>query len=433
MANNATTTPNKLQPGRAGNGGVGLVTIPQQPNAPVISRMRDILTSPAEDRVIVTHVTTGAKEIVRQLHGHFQVEEGSDHIMHRAQAEARARKLSFSQLLEDFDPSEQYKGTELEGLDAFERQLHFAGIRVKSQPEKGIYADNVNRFFQSNVPGSQVLFPEFINRVMRQALIAPDVLPQIIAVTTGVTGSHYRTIRTNDTVAQRRMQRVGQGAEMPKTSLTTGEYTINLYKYGRILEGSYEFFREVQIDLFTILLQRMAMQANLDKADAAIDVAINGDGNSNPATNYNQSTLDTGSTPTYKAFIAFALKFFPYKLTRLVGSDAAFINFISMARPSVDPYQILNVLQQGGTFSQRVELAQDIYTDVQLVYLPSVASGVLVGLDNRFALEMVMENGASIVETDRLISSQRNQIAVSEKVGFDQIFNQAIATWTTTA
>ena len=30
---------------------------------------------------------------------------------------------SFTQVLEGLDPSEQYKGTRLEGLDAFQRQL----------------------------------------------------------------------------------------------------------------------------------------------------------------------------------------------------------------------------------------------------------------------------------------------------------------------
>jgi hypothetical protein len=331
------------------------------------------------------------------------------------------------------DPSEQYAGTELANMDAFQRQLFFAGIRTQSIPEKGIYADTVNRFFQSNVPGSQVLFPEFINRVMRQSLIAPDVLPFLIAITTGVTNELARSIYTNDTVGQRRMYRVGQGAELPKTTFTAAERAIILYKYGRLLEGSYEYFRTVTIDLFSILLQRIALQANLDKADTAIDVAINGDGNNNAATNYNQGTLDTGTTPTYKAFVAFALKFYPYQLNTLVGGDTAFINFLSMARPSIDPFQILNFLQNGGILNQRVELGQNLFTDVKLVYLPSTPANVLVGLDRRFALEQFNEIGASIVETDRLISSQRNQIAVSEKVGYGKIFNEASRTWTTNA
>jgi hypothetical protein len=436
MADNATIPNNRVLPGRQGASGVAAITtVGNAARIPMTSltRMKDILSSDPKDRVIVTDVRTGALELLPQMASALNVQDTALDYMQRAQFESGRRGMSFSGLLEEMDPSEQYAGTELANMDAFQRQLFFAGIRTQSIPEKGIYADQVNRFFQSNVPGSQVLFPEYINRMMRQALIAPDVLPWIIAVNTGVVGDFYRSIYTNDTVAQRRMPRVGQGAELPKTSFTSSERAINLYKYGRILEGSYEYFRTVTIDLFSILLQRIALQANLDKADTAIDVAINGDGNSNAATNYNQSTLDTGVTPTYKAFIAFALKFYPYQLNTLVGSDAAFINFLTMARPSVDPFQILNLLQAGEIVTQRVELAQNLYSDVKLVYLPSVPANVLVGLDRRFALEQLNEIGASLVETDRLIQSQRNQIAISEKVGYAQIFSQAILTWTTNA
>jgi hypothetical protein len=436
MADNATIPSNRVLPGRQGASGVSAMTTVGQANrleVPVFTRMKNILESDPKDRMVISSVRTGALELIPQMASMLNVQESSLDLMHRAQFEAGRRLISFSGLLEEMDPSEQYAGTELANMDAFQRQLFFAGIRTQSIPEKGIYADQVNRFFQSNVPGSQVLFPEYINRVMRQALIAPDVLPWIVAVNTGVVGDFYRSIYTNDTIAQRRLYRVGQGADLPKTSFTSAEHAINLYKYGRLLEGSYEYFRTVTIDLFSILLQRIALQANLDKADSAVDVAINGDGNSNAATNYNQSTLDTGAVPTYKAFIAFALKFYPYQLNTLVGGDTAFINFLTMARPSVDPFQILNLLQRGEMVTQRVELAQNLYSDVKLVYLPSTPANVLVGLDRRFALEQLNEVGASLVETDRLIQSQRNQIAISEKVGYAQIFNQAIATWTTNA
>lgn len=435
MAEINATIPNNQPPaGRQGAGGVtAIVGTAGRVQIPVLSRMRNILDSDPKERVIATGVHTGALELIPQMASMLNTSDGSLEYMARAQSEAGRRGMSLSGLFEEMDPTEQYAGTELGNMDAFQRQLFFAGIRTQSMPEKGIYADMVNRFFQSNVPGSQVLFPEFINRIMRQALIAPDVLPYIIAVNTGVVGDFYRSISTNDTVAMRRMYRVGQGAELPKTTFAATEKAINLYKYGRLLEGSYEYFRTITIDLFSILMQRIALQANLDKADTAIDVAINGDGNSNPATNYNQSVLDTGVTPTYKAFIAFALKFYPYQLNTLVGGDAAFISFLSMARPSVDPFQILNLLQGGGVFTQQVQLAQNLYSDVKLVYLPSTPANVLVGLDRRFALEQLNEIGASLVETDRIIQSQRNQIAISEKVGFAKIFNEASLTWTTNA
>ena len=39
---------------------------------------------------------------------------------------------SFSRLLEEMDPSENYKGTALEGMDAYQRQLKRFDIRVGS-------------------------------------------------------------------------------------------------------------------------------------------------------------------------------------------------------------------------------------------------------------------------------------------------------------
>jgi hypothetical protein len=432
--------------------------------------------TPAQQRVemfiarkggTIETVRTGTAEILPQLASHFQLDPKDMLFIDRIFAEMNDRNLSVSQFLEDADPSDQYTGA-MARMDAFQRQLMIHGIRTSSVPENGIFSDKIQRFFEndrggapvlfaefinrvmrgkdsvisqerlteSNIPGSPVLYPESINRVLRESPIIPDVLDLIIATTnSAVTGDFYRTINTNDTAAQRRMPRVGQGADLPKVTLSTTEKAINLYKYGRMLEATYEFFRAVTIDLFAIYLRRIAMQARLDKADAAIDVAINGDGNSNAATNYNQSTLDTGVTPTYKAFLAFALNFWKqgFRLNRLVGGDTAFINFLTMSRPSVDPYQLLTLLQNNQVINQKVQLGQDLYSDVQLVYLGSVASNVLVGLDQRFALEQVVDNNASIVETDKLIASQRQQIAVSEKVGFAQIFNGAIATWTTNA
>ena len=41
---------------------------------------------------------------------------------------------SFTQVLEKLDPSEQYKGTALEGMDAFQRQLKRFDITVRSLP-----------------------------------------------------------------------------------------------------------------------------------------------------------------------------------------------------------------------------------------------------------------------------------------------------------
>ena len=70
---------------------------------------------------------------------------------------------SFSQALEELDPSEHYRGTPLEGLDAFQRQLKRFDIHVK-----GAGSDMVEKFFHTS--DSAVLFPEFVSRVVRQGM-----------------------------------------------------------------------------------------------------------------------------------------------------------------------------------------------------------------------------------------------------------------------
>ena len=78
---------------------------------------------------------------------------------------------SFLKVLESLDPSENYKGTALEGLDAFQRQLKRFDIHVK-----GAGSDMVEKFFHTSE--SSVLFPEFVSRVVRQGMES-DILPDI--------------------------------------------------------------------------------------------------------------------------------------------------------------------------------------------------------------------------------------------------------------
>ena len=55
---------------------------------------------------------------------------------------------SFTQVLEAADPSENYRGTPLEGLDAFQRQLKRFDIHVK-----GSRSDVVEKFFRTTEIG----------------------------------------------------------------------------------------------------------------------------------------------------------------------------------------------------------------------------------------------------------------------------------------
>jgi hypothetical protein len=389
------------------------------------------------NRPVTTSVRTRAGDVIETLAGAVGCSPNDNNeLIRRVFNRAKDNKITVSEMLEIIDPSDYYAGTPEGELDAFDRQLMVAGIRVKSDPAKGIFADKVERFETSNNPGSVVLYPEFINRQLRANLIAPDILSTLVNVTTTITGRDYRTIYLdNSDPKTRRMYRVAEGAEIPKTKLVTSERGITLYKYGRGIEGSYEAIRRTQIDKFAIFAQQVGMQSRLDRASAALNVLVNGDGNSNSATNYNQSSLDTGSTPTYNAFLAFAMNFYPYKLRILLGNAASLIKFLAMAKPSVDPFTVLALLEQRNTPSTMVDLPQNFFGGLSLLMHPDIPDGLFIGIGtdpngNGVALEEVVEAGSTIVEPERLVSSQREALYMSEIVGYAKILDGSVKTWT---
>ena len=103
---------------------------------------------------------------------------------------------SFTQVLEQLDPSEGYRGTPLENTDAFQRQLKRFGIRVK-----GAGSDTVEKFFSTFE--SAVLFPEFLARAVRQGMDEANILPAITATVTRIDAMDYRSIYSIPTDADK--------------------------------------------------------------------------------------------------------------------------------------------------------------------------------------------------------------------------------------
>ena len=154
---------------------------------------------------------------------------------------------SFSQTLEELDPSEHYRGTPLEGLDAFQRQLKRFDIKVK-----GAGSDLVEKFFHST--DSAVLFPEFVSRVVRQGLEEESILPHITATVTNFDGMDYRTIASIPTGDQKALRRVEEGAEIPQTTVRTQENLVRLHKPSRMLGSSYGAIRFQLLGLISVSL-----------------------------------------------------------------------------------------------------------------------------------------------------------------------------------
>ena len=317
---------------------------------------------------------------------------------------------SFSQTLEELDPSEHYRGTPLEGLDAFQRQLKRFDIHVK-----GAGSDMVEKFFHTS--DSAVLFPEFVSRVVRQGMEEESILPAITATVTRFDGMDYRSIASVPSEEDKKLRRVEEGARIPETTVRTQENLVHLHKRGRMLVASYEAIRFQRLDLFSVTLRQIGAYIGRMHLEDAIAVLRDGDGNENAAAEYTIGTTPitgTKGTLTYDALLEFWSQFDPYTMnTMLVGSD------VMLAMLKLDEFQNpLTGLNFQGTGTLTTPLG------AKLLRTSAMPTGILIGLDKNYALEQICGSEVT-VEYDKLIDRQLERAAITSISGFAKLFTEA--------
>ena len=311
---------------------------------------------------------------------------------------------TFTQVLERQDPSEQYKGTPMEGLDAFQRQLKRFDIKVK-----GAGSDVVDKFFATSQ--SAVLFPEYIARAVKTGMEAENVLPQITATETVISGMDYHSITSEGGQDEHKLRRVDEGAAIPQTTVKTRDTLVKLHKRGRMLVASYEAIRFQKLDLFSVTLRQIGAQIGRMHLEDAINVVINGDGNNNAAAS--TKTAVEGKL-TYDDLLAFWNSFEPYQLnTLLVGSDTM-LKLLKMSQ--------MQDAAAGLDFHGTGKLITPMWAKV--LRTSAVPEGTIIGLDRNYALEMV-KAGDVMVEYDKLIDRQLERAAITTISGFAKLFNGA--------
>ena len=302
---------------------------------------------------------------------------------------------TFSQVLEDLDHSEDYRGTPLEGLDAYQRQLMRYGIRVS-----GPGSDTVESFF--GCVGSAALFPEYVARAVRQGMEAGTKAADICATVANIQGVDHRTIQAG--AGGHDLKPVAEGAQLPSTTIQTSKSLVNLHKRGRMLVASYEALRFQKLDLFTVTLRQIGAYISAAQMQDAVDTLINGDGAVS-------GTAFTPGTPDYADLVGLWGRLAPYSLnTLLAGTDAM--------------QKLLNVpefkdAQAGMVFQATGQPVTPL--GAKLVHVPTMEAGRILALDKSCALEMV-QAGDIVTDYDKLIDRQLDRAAISCTAGFARIF-----------
>ena len=311
---------------------------------------------------------------------------------------------SFSQVLELEDPSERYQGTSLEGLDAFQRQLKRFDIRVK-----GAGSDVVDKFFQT--ADAAVLFPEYIARTVRQGMEEGDILPHMTAAVTTFEGMDYRSITSEAGGEEKELKLVEEGAQIPETTIKVQSNLVKLRKRGRMLVASYEAVRYQKLDLFSVTLRQIGAHIARTHLEDAVDVLICGDGNDNAA---QITKLGEGAGLDYNALVDFWAGFDPYEMNTLLVSGDVLVQMLKLPEFQ-NPLTGLNFQ---GTGKLTTPLGAN------LLRTSALPAKTAIGLDRRFALEMV-RSGEVAVEYDKLIDRQLERAAITTISGFAKVFPQA--------
>lgn len=313
-------------------------------------------------------------------------------------------KKSLTQVLESLDPSQEYIGTSLEGLDAFSRQLKRFDIKVS-----GRGSDVVEKFFQTS--NSAALFPEYVSRAVLQGMEEADILSDIVATVTDINGMDYRSIASTPSDDDKSLKRVNEGAYIPQTVVKTRENLVKLHKRGRMLVSSYEALRFQRLDLFTVTLKQIGAYIARAQLKDAVSVILNGDGNNNAC---GSVKLASSSAIAYADLISLWSALKPYQLNTILAPTDSMVKLLQLSE--------MRDAQAGLNFQGSGKMITPL--GANLYHTDACTSGGLIGLDKNCALEMV-KAGDIVTDYDKLIDRQLERASISCIAGFAKIFDGA--------
>ncbi|GMB10454.1 MAG: phage major capsid protein [Candidatus Improbicoccus devescovinae] len=350
-------------------------------------------------------------------------------------------KKSFTEVLEDLDPSENYLETDLAGLDAYERQLKRFEIKVN-----GPNCDSVEKFFENY--HTAVLFPEFMARSIKSGLSAADALPMICATKTITDGIDFRPIILNTTstsdssttnanstasstinsdsssentstsvnTSQDVSENTGinlrapisEGASLPVLNITTNSNIISLKKRGRLVSVTYESLRHQNLEVFGVILKKIGRDISYEQLGHAASVL-----------SADAGTIDVSSTSSGKITYDYLLQLWealnPYELNTMLANVSTIHAILGLTE--------MKDAAAGLNFQASGKLVTPL--GANLIKTPDIATAVVIGLDKNCALQMI-QSGNIILDYDKVISKQLKELALTVTSGFNKLFPDSV-------
>lgn len=295
---------------------------------------------------------------------------------------------SFTAALEELDPSSAYSGTPLEKLDAFERQLKRFNIRIN-----GLDCDCVEKFFSTTE--TAVLFPEFVTRCIRKGF-DETVLNSICAAKTVCSSGQYLGCQLDDT---KDYAATAQSEQLPEAKVRECSKPTVLEKFGRLISASYEAIRQQRLDVFGVMLRSVGVKLAVSVVKKAVKVLTDG------------TEPITAESLTYEQLAALYGEFDCFDMTAVIASPAAASKIAAM--------------EQLKECTANADGKLILPFGSELVKTSAAENNTIIGIDRSFALEFITSTDL-IMETDKLIDRQLDQMTVSITCGFRKITPDAV-------
>lgn len=320
------------------------------------------------------------------------------------------------------------------GFTGYEMALLTLNMPVRDDFANGMVLQAAAETFQTR-PGTKILFKEVIDDIIQWKVRLDNIesASNLIANSRTIDADEM-TIRVelDDGDSENRGTRyVPEGARIPVRSITSGESKVRIFKHGSAIRTTYEFGRNVRLDVLTPFLARIARELEISKAEQAVSVLVNGDGNNNAAPVVAQSQISgVVGAPANTAGQIQWHRFFRWLMDRaaagvpidtVVMNYDAFFQWTMLFGGTEDaPISAAEQLGRAGISVNRSSAFDQAITPVLSSFAPA---GKLVGFSRAETLEELTRANSNIEEEERNILNQTITMTKTENTGYRLVFS----------
>jgi len=280
---------------------------------------------------------------------------------------------------------------------------------------------------------NELLFPAIVDTRVAELVSANPFLEKIIGATQEVTGLSASGLKidlsTDANKAALALKDVAEGADLPTTTISTCKHGITLFKRGTAVQITYETLMYCKLELFMRTLNYISAYSANQQIKDAIDVVVNGDGNSNAA------IADTASGASFVTadIVKFAIDFakannYLYNLDTIICNSTIGNQLFNMT--------VSNNVDLGFRLGVGFDFPQINLKNVTVILndnVPKVTNkDIIIGLNKEMALTKYVAAGSQINEIAKNIRNQTQLGTISEIVGFSKFLDTASRVMKTT-